>query len=68
MRATSIPGRLEESQKFCKDFTKTFIADVTLVKDYAREACTGNVISKVSSACACLPTAWAELGWNLHEM
>jgi hypothetical protein len=57
MRSTSIPGRLEESQAFCKEFTKIFVADVTLVKDYALDACSGNVISKVSSACSCLPTA-----------
>lgn len=57
LRATSVAGRLEESQKFCSTFTKTFIADVSLVKDYAVAACTGNVISRVSSACSCLPTA-----------
>ncbi|CAL3969718.1 hypothetical protein PZA11_007696 [Diplocarpon coronariae] len=56
LRDASIPGRLEESQKFCGEFTKTVIADVTLVKDYAASACTGNMISRVSSACACLPT------------
>lgn len=56
LRASSIPGRLAESQEFCGEFTKTFIADVTVVKDYAVSACPGNVISRVSSACSCLPT------------
>lgn len=56
LRSSSKPGRLAESQEFCKGFTKTFVADVTLVKDYAVAACKGNVISRVSSACSCLPT------------
>ncbi|KAK1623511.1 hypothetical protein BDP81DRAFT_503096 [Colletotrichum phormii] len=57
LRATSTPGRLGESQKFCGDFTKTVITDVTVVPDYAAEACATNIISRVSSACSCLPTA-----------
>lgn len=57
LRSESVPGRLKESQEFCKEFTKTFVADVTLVKDYVASACAGNVISRVSSACSCLPTA-----------
>jgi hypothetical protein len=56
LRANTVPGRLEESQAFCGEFTKTWVADVALVKDYAAAACTGNVISRVSSACSCLPT------------
>ncbi|RXG43895.1 hypothetical protein VDGE_30492 [Verticillium dahliae] len=57
MRASTISGRLEESQKFCGEFTKTFVADVSLVPEYASKACGQNVISRVSSACECLPTA-----------
>ncbi|EPE31268.1 hypothetical protein GLAREA_12571 [Glarea lozoyensis ATCC 20868] len=57
MRATSVPGRLAESQEFCGAFTKTFVADVSVLPSYAASACSGNVISRVSSACACLPTA-----------
>ena len=56
MRANSIKGRLEESQEFCGEFTKTFITDVSIVPEYAQDACQTNVISRVSSACACLPT------------
>ncbi|CZT10353.1 uncharacterized protein RAG0_14846 [Rhynchosporium agropyri] len=59
LRATSVPGRLEESKEFCGNFTKTFVADVTLVKDYALVACPGNVISRVSSACSCVQTTSA---------
>ncbi|KAH8650523.1 hypothetical protein BGZ60DRAFT_534184 [Tricladium varicosporioides] len=56
-RANSVQGRLEESQKFCGDFTKTYIADVKVLPSWAPSACQGNVISRVSSACECLPTA-----------
>jgi hypothetical protein len=55
LRASTIKGRLEESQAFCSTFTKTFVEDVTLVKPYAAAACTGDVVSRVSSACSCLP-------------
>ncbi|KFA70586.1 hypothetical protein S40285_04709 [Stachybotrys chlorohalonatus IBT 40285] len=59
MRSTSVAGRLEESQEFCGEFTKTFVADVTVVPEYAASACGENVISRVSSACSCLPTPTA---------
>ncbi|KAL8301255.1 hypothetical protein RB597_001931 [Gaeumannomyces tritici] len=59
MRSTSTAGRLEESQKFCGEFTKTYVADVAVVPEYAQKACGTNVISRVSSACKCLPTAAA---------
>lgn len=55
LRANTIPGRLEASQQFCGEFTKTFKAVVSEVVDYAQTACAGNVISRVSSACSCLP-------------
>ena len=54
LRANTIKGRLEESQAFCSTFTKTFVEDVTLVKPYAAAACTGDIVSRVSSACSCL--------------
>lgn len=57
MRSTSVPGRLAESQEFCGEFTKTFIADVSVVKPYAQAACGGNMISRVSSACTCIATS-----------
>jgi choice-of-anchor B domain-containing protein len=56
MRANTIPGRLEESQAFCGEFTKTFVADVSVLPKYVVDSCTGNVISRASSACECLPT------------
>ncbi|CAH0050083.1 unnamed protein product [Clonostachys solani] len=57
MRASSIEGRLGESQQFCSGFTQGFKADVSVVPKYASEACGDNVIARVSSACACLPAA-----------
>lgn len=57
MRATSVQGRLEESQEFCADFTDGWSADVGVVPNYAASACGHNIISRVSSACSCLPTA-----------
>ena len=57
MRASSVPGRLAESQEFCADFTDGWTADVGVVPSYASSACGTNVISRVSSACSCLPTA-----------
>ncbi|CAG9957107.1 unnamed protein product [Clonostachys rosea f. rosea IK726] len=59
LRAESVSGRLEESQQFCADFTDGWNAQVTDVPKFATEACTGNVISRVSSACSCLPTPTA---------
>ncbi|KAG4416893.1 hypothetical protein IFR04_009971 [Cadophora malorum] len=59
LRSTSVPGRLEESQEFCGDFTMFLVKEVSLVKPYAASACSGNVISRVSSACSCLPTPTA---------
>ena len=55
MRASTVKGRLEESQAFCSTFTKTFVEDVSVVKPYAAAACSGDVVSRVSSACSCLP-------------
>ncbi|KEY74702.1 hypothetical protein S7711_05453 [Stachybotrys chartarum IBT 7711] len=56
MRSNSVAGRLEESQEFCGDFLDGWSANVTEVPSFASSACTGNVISRVSSACSCLPT------------
>lgn len=55
MRATTVKGRLEASQAFCKTFTKSFIEDVSVVPAFAASACAGDVIARASSACSCLP-------------
>jgi hypothetical protein len=55
-RSTSVPGRLEESQEFCGEFLDGWSADVGQVPEYGSRACGENVISRVSSACSCLPT------------
>jgi choice-of-anchor B domain-containing protein len=57
MRASSVEGRLEESQEFCGDFLDGWNADVAAVPTYASSACGSNVISRVSSACSCIATA-----------
>jgi len=59
LRTLRGPSKLAESQAFCGEFTKTVNVNVTQVVSYAASACAngGNVISRVSSACACLPTA-----------
>jgi len=58
-RATTIPGRLEESQAFCSSFTARLRDASAVTKTYAKDACTRTigVAAQVSSACACLPTA-----------
>ncbi|PNH39126.1 hypothetical protein VD0004_g7751 [Verticillium dahliae] len=57
LRSSSVKGRLEESQEFCAGFLDGWNAQVTAVPEYAKKACPTNVISRVSSACSCLPTA-----------
>ncbi|EEY16198.1 conserved hypothetical protein [Verticillium alfalfae VaMs.102] len=34
LRSSSIKGRLEESQKFCGEFTKTYVSDVKVVPEF----------------------------------
>ncbi|CAI6331729.1 unnamed protein product [Periconia digitata] len=54
---------LEESQDFCGSYTARQRDNVNALPDYARVACRGNngtatsdIVSQVSSACACVPT------------
>ncbi|KAF2680729.1 hypothetical protein K458DRAFT_392404 [Lentithecium fluviatile CBS 122367] len=63
LRASSIEGRLENSQDFCGNLVVRQIGDVGVVPDYARMGCAGGsnsssseVIAKVSSACGFVPT------------
>jgi hypothetical protein len=56
-RASSIAGRLDASQAFCSTFTKTVVTDVSVLPAWAPSACAGDVMSRASSACACLPKA-----------
>ena len=59
LRSTSVKGRLEESQEFCAAYLDGWEADVKAVPTYASNACGDNIISRVSSACSCLPTPTA---------
>ncbi|KXT05910.1 hypothetical protein AC578_319 [Pseudocercospora eumusae] len=57
LRASSIEGRLEESQEFCHSFLLRKREEENLIPDYARTGCAGqHVVASVSSACACVPT------------
>lgn len=56
LRANHIEGRLEESQEFCFGYTANLVTEVSALPTYAADACKGNPVSRVSSACACLPT------------
>ncbi|KAF1842957.1 uncharacterized protein K460DRAFT_136923 [Cucurbitaria berberidis CBS 394.84] len=59
LRTANVKGRLEESQAFCGNFTVRQVDDQRAIPDYARAGCVGNstdVIARVSSACACVPT------------
>ncbi|KAL2206310.1 hypothetical protein CC79DRAFT_1291929, partial [Sarocladium strictum] len=56
MRASHIDGRLEESQEFCTGYTSNLVTEVQALPAYATAACQGDAVSRVSSACDCLPT------------
>ncbi|CAH0045576.1 unnamed protein product [Clonostachys solani] len=56
LRASHIPGRLEESVEFCGNFTRRLRDDEELLPQYATDACKNKPVERVSSACACLPT------------
>jgi hypothetical protein len=58
-RATSIPGRLEESQEFCHTYLASPVKDVEALPSYAVKGCSGDAVARASSACACIPSATA---------
>ncbi|PPJ52396.1 hypothetical protein CBER1_09788 [Cercospora berteroae] len=58
LRASSIEGRLEQSQQFCHTWLQRQRIEENLIPDYARTGCAGeNVVEAVSSACGCVPTS-----------
>lgn len=60
LRASSVEGRLEESEEFCDSFLRRQNDDAGLVPAYASSACGGSgdaLISSVSSVCACVMPA-----------
>lgn len=59
LRATSIPGRLEESQEFCSGFLNDKITALSALPSYALQDCAGDSVARASSACACLPARTA---------
>jgi hypothetical protein len=59
LRASHISGRLEESIEFCSKYTARKHYDAAAVPQYASSGCGGanrDVVERVSSACACIPT------------
>ncbi|OLN97072.1 hypothetical protein CCHL11_02125 [Colletotrichum chlorophyti] len=59
LRASHIPGRLEESGEFCFNFTRRLNTDESKLPEYAAKGCaheTRETVERVSSACACIPT------------
>lgn len=55
LRAATVPGRLQESQAFCSVITEIIVTEEADFPKYAVNACQGNVASRISSACSCLP-------------
>ena len=53
LRALRAPAKLAEAQSFCATFTTASVA----IPSYAAAACTGDVSSRVSSACSCIATS-----------
>ncbi|KAG9231338.1 hypothetical protein BJ875DRAFT_444182 [Amylocarpus encephaloides] len=51
-RASSVTGRLTESQKFCGEIKKKPVSEVSEVPAFAPGACTGDTVARVSSASA----------------
>jgi choice-of-anchor B domain-containing protein len=60
MRASHVPGRLEESMEFCGNFTARQNDDEGMLPKYAADGCKVSgerePVERVSSACACIPT------------
>jgi hypothetical protein len=54
LRALRAPAQIVEAQSFCATFTTTTAAGTSAIPTYAIAACTGDVASRVSSACSCI--------------
>ncbi|KAG9231310.1 ribonuclease Trv [Amylocarpus encephaloides] len=56
LRALRATARLEAAQSFCATFTTASVTETSAIPSYAVAGCTGNVASRVSSACSCIST------------
>ena len=56
LRALRATARLEAAQSFCATFTTAAVAATSAIPSYAVAGCTGNIASRVSSACSCIAT------------
>ncbi|CAG8972130.1 hypothetical protein HYALB_00008135 [Hymenoscyphus albidus] len=57
LRALRAPARLEEAQLFCATFTTAAVSAASAIPSYAVVGCTGDVASRVSSACTCIASS-----------
>ena len=57
LRGLRASNRLTEAQAFCGTFTTAPVTATSAIPTFAVQACTGNVASRVSSACSCIATS-----------
>jgi hypothetical protein len=56
LRAMRGAERIEAARAFCGTFTTAAVTATAAIPTFAVEACTGSVVSRVSSACSCIAT------------
>ena len=54
LRGLRASNRVAEAQAFCGTFTTAVVTATSAIPSFAVAACTGNVASRVSSACSCI--------------
>lgn len=57
LRALRATARIDEAQSFCATFTTAAVTATSAIPSYAVAGCTGDVASRVSSACTCIATS-----------
>ncbi|KAH8807834.1 ribonuclease Trv [Xylogone sp. PMI_703] len=57
LRALRATARIDDARAFCATFTTESVTATTGIPSYAVAGCTGNVASRVSSACSCIATS-----------
>ncbi|RFU34240.1 hypothetical protein B7463_g2081, partial [Scytalidium lignicola] len=57
LRALRATARIEDARAFCATFTTESVTATTAIPSYAVAGCTGNVASRVRSACSCIVTS-----------
>lgn len=62
LRALRASSRLEEARAFCGTFTTATVTATAGIPTFAAQACTGDVASRVSSACSCIAPSTTSSG------